>query len=114
MRFVQKETTTFLVREKGFNTKALGIQPTRLLGGSQIGDQIQWVFIAFGPTTDEHNRTIRGLCKAHLREGDEPSRLETPPQGIEAKGFALPRCCHMTPRATHIGPAGVCQRLLEV
>jgi len=82
---VQKETATFLVREKSFNAKAFGIQPTRLLGGSQVGHQIQRVFIAFGPTTDEHHRTIRFLGKEHLRAVDKRARLDTPSHGIEAK-----------------------------
>src|SRR5215470_5867050 len=102
MGFVQMEAATFLVREKGFNPKALGIHPTRLFSNGHIGDQIQWVLIAFGPTTDEHNRPIRGLCKAHLREGDQSAWLETGPQGIEAKRLALPRRGHVTPCTTDI------------
>src|SRR3954451_19538137 len=113
MRFLQMEPATFLVREKGFNPKAFGIQPTRLFSDTHIADQIQRVMIALRPTTDEHNRPIRGLCKVDIREGYQRARLDTRPQGIEAKGLALPRGRHMTPGATPIRPTRLCQRVLQ-
>ena len=63
------ETTPFCHLRLDYpNAKSFGIQTTRLLGGGRVGDQIQQVFIAFGPTTDGHNRTIGFLCQEHLRE----------------------------------------------
>jgi hypothetical protein len=73
------EPTTFLVREKGLNPKAFGLYLTCLFRDRHIGHQIQRVFLAFRPTTDDHNGSIRRLCKARLRAGNEQARLETRP-----------------------------------
>ena len=53
-------------------------------------------------------------CHERLREVRRACRLDTPPQGIEAKGLALPRRRHVTSRAAHIGPAGVLHGVLQV
>src|SRR5262249_20440331 len=75
MRFMQMKTSTFLVREKGFDPKSLGVQATRLLGCVHIRDQIQGRFTSLCPTTDEQNRTILCTCKRTRLQG-EWSRVE--------------------------------------
>src|SRR5215470_16716336 len=114
MRFVQMESTTFLVREKSFDPKAFRIQAACLFGSVHIADQIQRLLIAFSPATEEQNGTIGFSCHECLGECDKGARLDTPAYGIEAKSRPVPRRCHMTPRTAHVGPPRLLQCVLQV
>src|SRR6516164_9172474 len=114
MRFVQMESTTFLVREKSFDPKAFRIQAACLFGSVHIADQIQRLLIAFSPATEEQNGTISFSGHGCLRECDEGARLDIPAHGIEAKSRTVPRRCHVTPRTAHVGPPRRLQRVLQV
>src|SRR5437764_10387437 len=114
MRFVQMEAATFLVREKGLDPEAFGIQATRLLSCVHIADHIQRLFLPFGPTTEEEDWPICVTCHGRLRELDERPWLATRPYGLQAKGCAIPQGRHVTPRAAHRPPPCLVQRGLEV
>src|SRR5438034_7128591 len=113
MRFMQMKASAFLVREKGFYPKSLGVQATRLLGCVHIRDQIQGRFTSLCPTTDEHNGTIRFAREPHLSQRDEGAWLATRPQGVEPKGLAVPPCRPVAPRPAHIRPACALDRVLQ-
>ena len=113
MRFMQMKASTFLVREKGFYPKALGVQATRLRGCVHIRDQIQGRFTSLGPTTDEHNGTIRFARQPHLRSRDEGAWLATRPQGVETKCLAVPPRRPVATRPAHVRPAFALDRLLQ-
>ena len=70
------EATTFLVREKGFNSKTFRIQATCLVCRGHIRDQMERLLIPFGPATEEHHRAIGGFRYAHICERDQGPRLE--------------------------------------
>ena len=56
------ETTPFChLRLDYFDSEPFGIQPTRFLGGGQVGYPIQRLLIPLGPTTNDPNGTI-ALC----------------------------------------------------
>src|SRR5712691_7153572 len=69
MRFMQMESTTFLVREKGLDPKAFRIQATCLVCRGYIREQIERVFIPFCPATEKHNRAIGGADFSWGRAG---------------------------------------------
>src|SRR5262245_53443105 len=104
MRFMNVKPSTFLVREKRFNTEALFIPATGVLGVRHITEQVQRLLIPLRPTTEHHHWTIGLPGYLHVLELDQPPRLETRPQGIEAEGLACP-CRHGAHRrAALIGP----------
>src|SRR5215467_4244824 len=107
------EPTTFLVRKKSLNTEALLIQATGFLCCRHITDQIQWLLIPLGPTTQHHNRTIYLSCDMDVLELNQAAWLETRPQGIKAKRRAVPRRCRAHGRAAYVGPARLMERGLE-
>src|SRR5215510_12825321 len=113
MRFMNMEPTTFLVRKKSLNTEALLIQATGFLCCRYITDQIQWLLIPLGPTTQHHDGTIYLSCDMDVLELNQSAWLETCPQGIEAKRRAGPRRRRAHGRAAYVGPARLLERGLE-
>ena len=114
MRCRPMTPSTFLVRTARFDAAAFCIQTARLLGCVPLRHHIQRVLLAFGPTTDAHDRTICLTWKAPLLARDPGARLAPHPQRIEAKGLAVPRRRHGHARATPRGPSGLCKRVLKV
>src|SRR5918994_428611 len=107
------ETSTFLVCEKGLDAEPLFIPATGFLGCGHIADQIQWLLIPLGPTAQQQDWTIRLACDVDLLALDQPARLETRAERIQAEGLTLP-CRHgARGRATRVGPAHLLERLLE-
>src|SRR5438309_11044177 len=113
MRFMPMKAATFLVREKGFSPKSLGVQATRLLGCVHIRDHIQGLFTSLCPTTDEHNGTIRFARKPHRRSRDEGAWLATCPQGVETNGLAVPPRRPVATRPAHRRPAFALYRVSQ-
>src|SRR5262245_29560520 len=107
------EPSTFLVCKKSLDTKALFIQATGFLCESHITNQIQWLLIPLGPTTQHHDGTICLTCDMNILELNQAAWLETHPQGIEAKGCAVPRRRRAHGRAAYVGPARLMERGLE-
>ena len=58
MRFMNVKPSAFLVREKRFNTEALCIPATGVLGVHHITEQVQRLLIPLRPTTEHHHWTI--------------------------------------------------------
>src|SRR4029453_13852536 len=104
MRFVEMEATTFLIRKKGLDPEAFGIQATRLVCRGHIRDQMERRFIPCGPTTKEHHRAVGGFRYAHLRECDQGPRLATGRHGLAAEVLPIPHPGDVTPRSDHVGP----------
>jgi hypothetical protein len=67
MRFMEMESSTFLIREKRFNAKSFGIETTRFFCRSHIRDQMERIFLSFCPATYEHHRAIGLLRHADIR-----------------------------------------------
>jgi len=66
MRFMQMAATTFLVGDKGGNTKTFCLPATRLVGRLPMREQSQRGVRAFGPATEQPPRAI-GFCRhAHI------------------------------------------------
>src|SRR5712691_1306882 len=107
------ETATFLVRKKGLDAEALFIQATRFLCCGHSADQIQRLLIPLGPTTPHHDWTRRLSGVVDLFSLDQPARLETRAERIQAESLARPRRHGTRGRATRVGPAPLLQRLLE-
>src|SRR5262245_17767725 len=107
-------SSTFLICKKGLNTEALCIEATRFLCCRHITDHLQGRVIPFGPTTQPHDGTIRFSCVVGLFSLDQPPRLETRAERIQAEGVARPRRHGTCGGATRIGPARLLERLLEL
>src|SRR6266513_4471913 len=107
------EPSTFLVCEKGLDAEALFIPATGCLCSGHITDQIQRLLIPLGPTTQHHDWTISLSCAVDLLQLDQPARLETRAERIQAEGLTLPRRHGTRGRATRVGPARLLQPLLE-
>src|SRR5215510_16376142 len=113
MRLVNMETSTFLVCEKGLDAEAFFIPATGFLCCGHIADQIQRLLIPLGPTTQHHDGTISLACAVDLLQLDQPARLETGAERIQAEGLAFPRRHSARGRAARVGPACLLQRLLQ-
>ncbi len=98
MRFMQMEAATCLVREKGFNPKPFRIQVTRLVCRGHIREQIQRVFIPFGPATEEPERTIGFFRYAHIPQRDQGPWLDARGHGLAPEVLAIPRDGDVAPR----------------
>src|SRR5215468_236659 len=107
------EPATFLVCKKSLYTEALFIQATGFLCKSHITDQIQWLVIPLGPTTQHHDGPIYLTCDLNVLELNQSAWLETRPQSIEAKCRAVPRRRRAHGRAAYVGPARLMERGLE-
>src|SRR6516165_7185248 len=98
------EAATFLVCEKGFNPQPFRIQATCLVCGRQIREQIQWLFIPFGPATEEHAWPI-SLCRnVYILQRDESAGLDTGGHRLAPKVVPLPLNGDVAPCADHVGP----------
>src|SRR5215475_10631161 len=113
MRLMNMETATFLVCEKGLDAEPLFIQATGFLCCGHIADQIQRLVIPLGPTTQPQDWSIRLACDVDLLALDQPARLETRAERIQAEGLTLPCRYGARGRATRVGPARLLQRLLQ-
>src|SRR5215216_2348270 len=99
MRSMQMEAATFLVRKKGLDSEAFRIQATRLVCRGHIRDQMERLFISFGPATEEHHRAIGGFRHAYICELDESPRLDTGRHGLAPKALPVPQYSDVAPRA---------------
>src|SRR6266851_2249669 len=97
MRFMQMESTTFLVREKGPDPKAFRIQATCLVCRGYIREQIERVFLPFCPATEKHNRAIGVFRHADIRSRDEGPWLDTGCHGVATAALAVPHDDDITP-----------------
>src|SRR5712691_4203887 len=113
MRFMQMESTTFLVREKGLDPKAFRIQATCLVCRGYIREQIERVFIPFCPATEKHNRAIGVFRHADIRSRDEGPWLDTGCHGVATEALAVPHDDDITPRPDYIGPVILLHRVRE-
>src|SRR5215471_17103088 len=113
MRFVQMQSTTFLVRETGCDAETLRIPAGCLFSCGHSADHIPGLLIAFGPTPEEQHGTIRLPGHRGFGACDESARLDTPAHGIEATGRALPSDRHLAPRAADIGPPCLIERMVQ-
>ena len=68
--------------------------------------------LALGPTTQHHDWTISLSRVVDLLQLDQPARLETRAERIQAEGLTLPRRHGTRGRATGVGPARLLQPLL--
>src|SRR5215468_10910327 len=110
MRRVDMDTSTCLVCDKRLDAEALCIPATGGLGWGHLAAPIQRFVIAFGPTTQPQDWTIRRACAVDLRERAQPAWLATRPSRLEAAGLALPRRHGARGRAARVGPARLLQR----
>ena len=105
MRFVQMETTTFLVREKGLDPEAFGVQATRLVCRGHIREQMERFFLPFGPATQEHHRAIGGCRYAHIGERDQRPWCDTGGHRLAPEVLPIPQDRDVASRPDHVGPA---------
>src|SRR4030095_15106404 len=99
--------------EKGLDAEALFIPATGCLCSGPIPDHIPRLLIPLGPTTQPQDGTIRLSGAVDLLQLDQPARLETRAERLQAAGRTLPRRPGPRGRATRVGPARLLQPLLE-
>src|SRR5262245_32400886 len=108
------QPSTFLVRDKRFNTDALCIPATGVLGVRHIPEQGQRLLLSLRPTTEPQHWTIGLPGHWHGLECEQPPRLATRPHGSEAAGGALPWRHGAQRRAAPRGPTCLGAGVLEL
>src|SRR5262245_10172292 len=114
MRFVKMEATTFLIRKKGLNPEAFGIQTTCLVCRGYIRKQMERLLIAYGQATEEHHRAICCFRDVHIRERDQGPRLDTGRHGLTSEALPIPQHSDVTPCSDHVGPMSLLQGVLKL
>src|SRR5262245_27118393 len=113
MRLVEMEAPAFLVRKKGLDPEAFGIQATGLVCRGEIRKQMERLLTAFGPTTEEQPRAIGGCRDVDIRQGDPRAQRDTGRYGFTAEALPVPLHGDMTPCADDVGPMRVLQGVLQ-
>ena len=78
-----------------------------------MADHIPRLLLSLGPTTQHHDGTLRLACDRDVLDLDQAAWFAIRPQGIEAKGRAVPRRRRAHGRAAGLGPARLMPRGLQ-
>jgi hypothetical protein len=110
---MQREAATVLVRKKGRDPAACGIQATRLVCRGHLREQMERRFLPCGPATEEQHGALGGFRHAHSCALDQGPRLETGRHGLAPEALPVPHHDDVAPRSDPVGPMRVLQGVLE-